>query len=180
MMTKSKPPGVHIKAMIASLVPVLFAVLFSWVFPLVNFTLTRVSPDRVDCLVEQRVLGVIPLTSMHVTDLVGAYAFEISGNSRTGDRQNPATPHLKLVDANDNEILVAANGATFNELAAQLRAFCGDSTESTLELWTVPFLGYLAVIPLLVGLMFGSLVLTDFVRSSLRRLQPSSTDETTG
>ena len=168
-MSSPKPVSVHVKAMIASLVPLLFALLFSWIFPLAIFTLTRISPERVDCVVEQRVLGVIPLAPIRVDDLEGASAFEAEGNSRTGDRVTSVTPYLKLVDAGGNETLVAANGATFDELAARMRTFCSEPAEPPLRFWTVPLLGYAAAIPLMVSLLFGPLVLIDFARTLLRR-----------
>ena len=143
-----KPLRVHVKAIIASLVPLAFAVLFSWLFPLSVVTISRVDPERVDCQLEQRLLGVFPILRTEIHDLRGAYVFEDEANNRSSSgRTSESTYRISLVDAQGRETLSPANRATVHDIASRIRAFIVESPEPTLVEWTAPFLGYSAPSP---------------------------------
>ena len=85
-----KPLGTHVKAIVAALVPLAFAGLFSWLFPLTLISLTRVNAERVDAVVNQRLLYVIPVSQRTVTD-VQTIATHEEESGRGNDRVRAVT-----------------------------------------------------------------------------------------
>lgn len=175
-----KPFSVHFKAIVAALVPMAFALLFTWLFPVSVFSLTR-EDGRVDCVVEQRLLWVLPFSRLSSDDVrnIGVHREEAGG--RQSDSRQP-TYYLQLTDAAGNKQLTPANQTTVDDLAAQLNAFLKDSKEPSLTEWTVPLLGYAAIIPAAFSLLFLLLVVPDACRSLRYWILPPVVDDqsTTG
>jgi hypothetical protein len=166
-----KPLAVHVKAIIAALLPMACAVVLSWLFPLTTFGLARVNPQRVDCLMQQRVLGVIPIQTLMISNLRSVSVHEVQAG-RTSDRRTGSSSfYIKLVDGNRKETLTPANAGTVHEVTARLSAFL-QSDEPSISEWTIPFLGSVAAFPAVVSLLFLLLVVPDALKSLRYRVRP--------
>jgi hypothetical protein len=169
-----KPLAVHVKAIIAALLPMAFAVVFSWLYPLTTFGLARVNPQRVDCLMQQRVFGVIPIQTLMISDLRSVSVHEVQAGTTSDRRAGRSSFYVKLVDGNRKETLTPANAGTVHELTARLSAFL-ESDEAPISDWTLPFMGSMAAIPAVVSLLFLLLVVPDALKSLRYRVRPLAT-----
>lgn len=170
---QSKPPQRHAKPIFACLAMVGFSLGFSWAVPFIHVNCTR-NGELVDCVVQQRLLGLIAFDTTTIRDLrtvslvIEDGTFAESGHINTTD-----TACLVLADATGvakKFILESGQKADMTrsrKLSDQVETFLG-SKESRLSAWTVPLLGYGPFLPAIVGLLLLSLVLLDFLGTRFR------------
>ena len=169
-MAKPKPLMIHVKALLAALTPLVFALGFSWCLPVTFLSFRRVEPTRVEGQVDQRLLGVISFKKVRVRDL-RTVDFRVEEGGRSGSRNERGLDdhYIDLIDANGDVVTVesTSDGA---DLVERIRTFLADPSASALDEWTVYSFGLLAWIPALVGLLFTAMVLWDLCACQWARL----------
>jgi hypothetical protein len=171
-MSQTKPLKVHAKALLGCSLLIAAALGFSWACPFVFVQCTR-DGRQVDCVVEQRMLALIPFEATTVRGLERADVVLEEG-SGTGDRRTTDTNFLVLTDLHGDETrfmldsMRNASAAHHEPIVAGINAFIASSDERYSD-WTAPLLGYAPLLPAALGAIFLSLVAWDFVATRLRK-----------
>lgn len=172
-MVRPTPLKVHAKAFLACMALIGFSLGFSWALPFLHVNCTR-HGERVVCVVQQRLLGLIPFDTTTIRDLkTASLRFEEGNFADSGHVDTTDTAHLVLANemGDERKILLESGrkmdmtrSRTFIE---KIERFLG-SNESRFSTWTVPLLGYGPFLPAVLGIVFMSFVLFDFVGARLR------------
>lgn len=177
-MVQPKPPKSHAKAFGACFVLIGISLAFSWAVPFIHVTCTR-NAEQVECVVQQRLLGLIPFDTTTIRDLKTA-SLQVDQGTRSSTRiKTTDTAHLILANAQGEEKKVLLeSGEEFDMTRSQtfadgIESFL-DSSDSRFSNWTVPLIGYGPFVPAVLGLLLLSLVLCDFVGTKFGTAQPKT------
>jgi hypothetical protein len=177
-MNQTKPISTHIKPFLACGALIVFALGYSWAVPFIFVTCMR-SGEQVECVVQQRMIGFIPFDTTTIEDLRTAdFLVEQGTRNATGGRTTD-TAYLRLTDASgtENKVMLESGEEmimTRSETFAKgIESFLA-SDESEYSNWTVSLIGYGALVPAALGLLFLSLVTWDFVGTRLKSLRSGS------
>ena len=171
-MAQSKPLKGHLKAILACLVLIGFSLGFSWAVPFIHVNCTR-HGEQVDCVLQQRLLGLIPFDTHTIRDLKTARLLVDQGTSNSARTRTTDTAYLILANTNGDEKKVMLESGEEMDMtrsqtfAERIESFLG-SNELRFSTWTVPLIGYGPFLPAVLGLLLLSLVLCDFVGTRLR------------
>lgn len=119
-------------------------------------------------------LGVIAFSTTTIRDLVSADVLFVAGKispTRTTD-----TYYIQLTDGNDNVTKIMAGDRTTDgatPVVKEIAAFLADPSQQSYSDWTMYFVGYLAIVPGLVGMLFLSMVLWDIATTRLPGKSPT-------
>jgi hypothetical protein len=165
-MPGTKPLKVHAKALLACVRLIGFALGFSWAVPFLFVKCTR-SGDRVNCVVEQRMLALIPFDSTAIHGLDRAEVV-VEDGSGSGSRRTTETSFLVLVDREGVakrfmlDSLRNPSATQGTGLADGVNDFVASGGEQFAD-WAAPLLGYGPFVPAALGAVFLILVSWDMV-----------------
>ncbi len=170
-MAQPKPIKVHAKALLACTLLIAAALGFSWAVPFVFVQCTR-DGQQVNCVVEQRMLAIIPFESTTVRSLDRADVV-LEPGSGLGNRRTTDTLFLVLTDTQGEatkimlDSLQSPIAAHHEPTTAAINAFVA-SSDLHFSDWTAPLLAYAPFLPAVLGVVFLSLVAWDFVASRVQ------------
>ncbi|MEX2185759.1 MAG: hypothetical protein WD875_03150 [Pirellulales bacterium] len=176
-MSQHKPLKVHAKALIGCSLLIVAAVGFSWACPFVFVECTRTG-QQVDCVVEQRMLALIPFASTTIRGLDKA-DIVLEPGTGTGNRRTTDTYFLVLTDRHGNatrfmlDSMQNPTAAHHEPIVAGINDFIALTDERHSD-WTAPLLAYAPFLPAILGAIFLSLVAWDFVATHLRKTSAAS------
>ncbi len=149
-MVSPKPILDHIRAFLVCALFLGVGCGWSWMFPFSTLDFVRVSPDRVDCHVNQRMLGVI---SFKRIDVEGVQRVSLGREAVDAQSRTTGSAHyLYLNDARGDDTLV--NASAFSDHSVkQINEFLKDANQSELQLWSMSVFGYATALIALPGLL---------------------------
>ena len=119
----------------------------------------RVSRDRVDVTVERRFLGLHPISTETVPDVINAFGVREAGGRKSGGGSSFAQNVLVLNPRHGAQTRVPGVASQLTRpkaMARQIDEFINVSSERSLTLWYVPWFLHLLALPfLLVALLMG-------------------------
>jgi hypothetical protein len=151
----------NILAKVMGLVFGLIGVLILYWVPVTSLTCRYVETTQVNCLLKQRLLGLIPMGETPVTDLQKAY---VSWDTETARREDDNREYTYTV----SKLILVTPSAEFTlndyadpyitlgnseEIATKINTFLATPTPESLTVWQAIWL------PLLVGGCFGSILI---------------------
>jgi hypothetical protein len=126
----------------------------------------RVQEDRVDVTVERRFLGLFPLSTETVRDVVKANVYVVSGRTSSGGRQSRGSTVALELTSRDGSVsrrtrFGPAFGTQPNDIAQQIQQLIDDRARPAFTSWWMPWVVNIGAIPfvLLVGAFYGELLL---------------------
>jgi hypothetical protein len=125
----------------------------------------RVQDDRVDVTVERRLLGLVPLSTETVRDVVNADIYVVSGRSGSGPRSRTGTVALQLTSRDGSVSRRTRFGPAFgtqpNVIADEIQQLITDRARPSFTSWWMPWVVNLGAVPfvLVVGAIWGSVLL---------------------
>jgi hypothetical protein len=130
-----------------------------WFGSLIVVRCERVAEGRVDVIVQQRLLGLLPVRTERLADVVRAGVERKPGGPRQGNRGGPADPQLRLV-LRDGRVWYSqpvryAVGTLPRDMAPRIQEVVDGSSAGTLRFcWLQWIMATLSVPFLLVFLVF--------------------------
>jgi hypothetical protein len=174
-MNAVKPISTFIKAVIACATLIVFGLGFSWGTPFVQVSCVRTG-KRVECQVQRQLIGLITCKTTTIRDLKAASFHVEEGTTSSTGLKTTDTGYLRLVDAervekefileSGNEMDMTRSKSFVNGIESFLR-----TDEPTFSNWTVPLMGYGAIVPVAVGCLFLWLVTWNFVETRWKALR---------
>jgi hypothetical protein len=164
-MGRPKPLAAHVRAFVASSAFLVFALGFSWAVPFASFECAR-GEGRTGCVVQERLLGVVPARTVSVSEPRSARLWLDEGQPGTGGKARTRDAYfviLTAADGNETRVMSSRDVVVVDEI----NGFLADPEAMAYSGWTVPPLGYAPILPALLGLLFISLVGWDVVSSRL-------------
>jgi hypothetical protein len=162
-------PGLfaRVKALLACSAILVFALGLSWALPFVFFDCARLD-ERVDCVVQQRLLGLIPFQVTDVYDVRGAAWMRVEGELGGGG-EGRTTDADYVVLTNFAGAETSFMSGSDKGVAQGIERFLADGGARTHSTWTVPLMGYASVAVAALGALFTSLVLWDMAATRLSK-----------
>lgn len=174
-MTEPKPVRVHARAMIACMVLILCGLGYSGVIPFVSVSCTR-SGKIVECVIEKRILGLIPINTTRVNGLAKArVALETGSHKMVGTTD---TYYFMFDDATGGETKVMASPfrefeGPVKSVVADINAFLDDDSQDSFSTWFSSLLGWVGLLPVALGGILFLCVVRDMLK-----FQPDSVTKT--
>jgi hypothetical protein len=168
-MTKPpKPILLHLQGL--AVCALLFGLAFgwSWFFPLSTLHFVRITPDRVDCHIEQHRLVVI---CFEVIDVEGVQEASntSAANNKTGKGSSVASHLLHLTDTDGNDTSVPCSEFA-DQTVKQINEFIEDSNQHELQTWTMSLFGYATFLIVIIAAFFTVAVTCDWIVNRFRWL----------
>ena len=125
----------------------------------------RIEGGRVDVTIQRRFLGLLPVSSETVRDVVTADVYVVSGRSGSGRGSRSSSVALQLTTRDGAVTRRTRFGPAFGtqptDLAAQIQQLIDDRAKSSFTAWWVPSIVNIGAVPfvLVVGAFWGSMLL---------------------
>ena len=172
IMAKSAPSNTHLKPFLACAALIGFALGYSWALPFVHVSCIR-DGERVECVVQEKMLALITYQTTKISDLQKASLGVEQGTRSSSQIETTDSAYLTLLDADGSEksfLLESIKEIDMTRpraFAQELETFL-HSDDPVFSNWTVSLLGYGALVPAFLGLLFLALVAWDYVGSKLK------------
>jgi hypothetical protein len=178
-MKDAEPISTHIKPAIACAALIVFGLAYSWALPFIHVSCIR-HGERVECQVQRKMIGLISYETTTIDDLKAASLYFEHGKINSSGTDSTDTCYLMLIDAEGvkNKFTLEGGskmGMTRSETFVNGIESFRHTDEPTFSNWTVPLIGYGAIVPFALGLLFLGLVTWDFVGTQWKALRPTDT-----
>lgn len=110
----------------------------------------RVSRDRVDVMVERRLLGFYPISAEVIPDVINAFGVRIAGSKKSGSGSSFSQNALLLAPREGTQRRVSGVASQLGRpkaMARQIDEFIKTSSQRSLTLWYIPWLLHLLALP---------------------------------